>query len=272
MTWFRLPTDWTTNLRGRVCLYHDQIVMDWFCLLAWCLMAWKAIYCCYKHLVCYTSYYNSSKYLSKKKLSPRVKSLLCQRTGFAFFTLNPQQFLSKFCQDKRSAAGWQGFLRLLAFMYLPGRLCHLFTAKSLFAVTVITAGVARPGWVLAATWVTGELDGNFRTMITSCWACSVNIKGLCRRRYCWVHTTRTQIHGKREHGEEKRQDKRRKIGLKHTRSNRSCSRKANAVIADRLMEITILGRKLFIYPINLRALLNTGCLYTDFASDHSRLN
>lgn len=125
----------------------------------------------------------------------------------------------------------------------------------------MTAGVARPGWVLAATWVTGELDGNLRTMITSCWACSVNIKGLCRRRYCWVHTTRTQIHGKREHGEEKRQDKRRKIGLKHTRSDRSCSSKANAIIVDRLVEITILGRKPFTYPINLRALLSTGCLY-----------
>lgn len=70
--------------------------------------------------------------------------------------------------------------------YSPGRLCHLFTAKSLLAVTVMTAGVAKPGWVLAATWVTGELEGNFRTMMTSCWAWSVNIKGLCRRRYCWV--------------------------------------------------------------------------------------
>lgn len=157
-------------------------------------------------------------------------------------------------------------------MYLPGRLCHLLTAKSLLAVTVITAGVARPGWVLAATWVTGELDGNLRTMITSCWACSVNIKGLCRRRYCWVHTTRTQIHGKREHGEEKRQDKRRKTELKPKRSDRSCSRKANATIVDRLVETTILGKKPCTYPINLRALLNTGCLYTDFLTDHSRLN
>lgn len=72
----------------------------------------------------------------------------------------------------------------MTFLDLPGRLCHLFTANSLFAVTVITAGAARPGWVLAATWVTGELEGNFRTMITSCCAWSVNIKGLCRRRYC----------------------------------------------------------------------------------------
>lgn len=60
----------------------------------------------------------------------------------------------------------------------------MFTAKSLFAVTVMTAGVAKPGWVLAATWVTGELEGNFRTMMTSCWAWSVNINGLCRKRYC----------------------------------------------------------------------------------------
>ena len=60
----------------------------------------------------------------------------------------------------------------------------MFTAKSLLAVTVMTAGVAKPGWVVAAPWVTGEVEGNFRTMMTSCWAWSVNIKGLCRRRYC----------------------------------------------------------------------------------------
>ena len=75
-------------------------------------------------------------------------------------------------------------------LHLPGRLCHLFMANSRLAVTVITAGVASPGWVLAATCVTGELEGNFRTMITSCWAWSVNINGLCRRRYCWVGKTR----------------------------------------------------------------------------------
>lgn len=69
-------------------------------------------------------------------------------------------------------------------------MCHLFTANSLLAVTVITAGVTRPGWVLAATWVTGELDGNFRTMMTSCWAWSVNINGLCRRRHYWMGMTR----------------------------------------------------------------------------------
>lgn len=46
------------------------------------------------------------------------------------------------------------------------------------------AGDVRPGWVLAATWVTGELDGNFSTMMTSCCICSVNISGVCRRRYC----------------------------------------------------------------------------------------
>lgn len=226
----------------------------------------------YKPLVCYISCCNSSDHLSKEKLSPHGKSLLCQWTGFVFSTLNPQQFCSKLWPDKRSAAGWQGFLRLPALMHLPGRLCHLLTAKSLLAVTVITAGVARPGWVLAATCVTGELDGNFRTMITSCWACSVNIKGLCRRRYCWVHTTRTQIHGKREHGEEKRQDKRRKIELKTTRSDRSCSRKANAIVSGKACGNNILGRKPCLHPINLRALLNTGCLYTDFATDHSRLN
>lgn len=45
------------------------------------------------------------------------------------------------------------------------------------------AAEARPGCVLAATYVTGELDGNFSTMMTSCCICSVNIIGVCRRRY-----------------------------------------------------------------------------------------
>lgn len=51
-------------------------------------------------------------------------------------------------------------------------------------MTVMMAGAVSPDWVLAATWVTGELDGNFRTMITSCCICSVNMSGVCRRRYC----------------------------------------------------------------------------------------
>ena len=92
-------------------------------------------------------------------------------------------------------------------LHLPGRLCHLFMANSRLAVTVITAGAASPGWVLAATWVTGELEGNFRTMITSCWAWSVNINGLCRRRYCWVGKTRskyTRRKDRRERGCRKR--------------------------------------------------------------------
>lgn len=66
----------------------------------------------------------------------------------------------------------------------PVKPCHLLTAKRRLAVTVMMAGDVRPGWVLAATWVTGELDGNFNTMITSCCICSVNISGVCRRRYC----------------------------------------------------------------------------------------
>lgn len=95
----------------------------------------------------------------------------------------------------------------LGISYSPGRLCHLFTAKSLLAVTVMTAGVAKPGWVLAATWVTGEFEGNFRTMMTSCWAWSVNINGLCRRRYCWVDRQDPSKQGEdkeREDTEEKR--------------------------------------------------------------------
>lgn len=93
------------------------------------------------------------------------------------------------------------------FFYLPGRLCHLFTANSLLAVTVITAGVAKPGCVLAATWVTGELEGNLRTMITSCWAWSVNINGLCRRRYYWVGMTRPKdINEKEKTKEDKKRE------------------------------------------------------------------
>ncbi len=66
----------------------------------------------------------------------------------------------------------------------PVKPCHLLTEKRRLAVTVMMAGDVRPGCVLAVTWVTGELDGNFRTMITSCCICSVNIRGVCRRRYC----------------------------------------------------------------------------------------
>ena len=69
----------------------------------------------------------------------------------------------------------------------PVKPCHLLTAKRRLAVTVMMAGDVRPGWVLAATWVTGELDGNFSTMMTSCCICSVNISGVCRRRYCSGH-------------------------------------------------------------------------------------
>lgn len=66
----------------------------------------------------------------------------------------------------------------------PVRPCHLLTAKRRLAVTVMMADEVRPCCVLAATWVTGEFDGNFNTMITSCCICSVNISGVCRRRYC----------------------------------------------------------------------------------------
>lgn len=62
--------------------------------------------------------------------------------------------------------------------------CHLLTANRRLAVTVMMAGDVRAAWVLAAMWVTGEFDGNFSTIITSCCICSVNISGVCRRRYC----------------------------------------------------------------------------------------
>lgn len=61
------------------------------------------------------------------------------------------------------------------------------------------AGDVRPGWVLAATWVTGEFEGNFSTMMTSCCIWSVNIMGVCRRRYCSNPTGRK----KTQHGAER---------------------------------------------------------------------
>ena len=81
----------------------------------------------------------------------------------------------------------------------PVKPCHLLTAKRRLAVTVMMAGDVRPGWGLAATRVTGELDGNFSTMMTSCCICSVNISGVCRRRYCSGPQD-----GQRGRGEERR--------------------------------------------------------------------
>lgn len=62
-------------------------------------------------------------------------------------------------------------------------------------MTVMMAAEVRPGCVLAATYVTGELDGNFSTMITSCCICSVNISGVCRRRYYFRGWTTRQRRG-----------------------------------------------------------------------------
>lgn len=75
---------------------------------------------------------------------------------------------------------------------LPTVLCHLFTANSRLQVTVTTAGMVRWGSVLAATCVTGEFDGNLRTIITSCCIWSLNISGLCGRKHCWVERRREQ--------------------------------------------------------------------------------
>lgn len=70
--------------------------------------------------------------------------------------------------------------------HIPTVLCHRFTANSLLQVTVTTAGMVRWGSVFAATWVTGEFDGNFSTMITSCCIWSLNMSGLCGRKHCWI--------------------------------------------------------------------------------------
>lgn len=80
----------------------------------------------------------------------------------------------------------------------PVKPCHLLTAKRRLAVTVMMAGTVKPGWVLAATWVTGELDGNFSTIMTSCCICSVNISGVCRRRYCSGPPDGTEATGHRK--------------------------------------------------------------------------
>lgn len=65
---------------------------------------------------------------------------------------------------------------------LPTVLFHRLTANRRLQVTVTTAGMVRWGRVFAATWVTGELDGNFKTMMTSCCSWSLNMRGLWRRR------------------------------------------------------------------------------------------
>lgn len=71
-------------------------------------------------------------------------------------------------------------------LHSPTVLCHRLTANRRLQVTVTTAGMVRWGRVLAATCVTGELDGNFSTMMTSCCIWSLNIRGLCGRKHYWV--------------------------------------------------------------------------------------
>lgn len=85
--------------------------------------------------------------------------------------------------------------------YSPTVLCQRLTANRRPQVTVTTAGIARCGSVLAATWVTGELEGNFSTMMTSCCICSLNMSGLCGRKHWW--RDRAWRRGEREHGEDK---------------------------------------------------------------------
>lgn len=84
-------------------------------------------------------------------------------------------------------------------LYSPTVLCQRLTANKRLQVTVTTAGIARWGNVLAATWVTGELEGNFSTMMTSCCICSLNMSGLCGRKHWW--RDRAWRRGEREHGE-----------------------------------------------------------------------
>lgn len=67
----------------------------------------------------------------------------------------------------------------------PTVLCQRLTANSRLHVTVTAAGMLRWGSVLAATWVTGELEGNLSTMMTSCCIWSLNISGLWGRKHWW---------------------------------------------------------------------------------------
>lgn len=67
----------------------------------------------------------------------------------------------------------------------PTVLCQRLTANNRLHVTVTAAGMLRWGSVLAATWVTGELEGNLSTMMTSCCIWSLNISGLWGRKHWW---------------------------------------------------------------------------------------
>lgn len=98
----------------------------------------------------------------------------------------------------------------------PAKPCHLLTAKRRLAVTVMMAGTVKPVWVFAATWVTGELDGNFSTIMTSCCICSVNISGVCRRRYCSGPRDRTEAIRQEGRAEEPQQRKK-KTGRRRRR-------------------------------------------------------
>lgn len=49
---------------------------------------------------------------------------------------------------------------------------------------VVTAGLGTAGWVLAAMWMTGELDRNFIIIHTSSWTVE-NIIGVCNAIHSW---------------------------------------------------------------------------------------
>lgn len=49
---------------------------------------------------------------------------------------------------------------------------------------VVTAGLGTAGWVLAAMWMTGELDRNFMIIHTSSWTVE-NIIGVCNAIPSW---------------------------------------------------------------------------------------
>lgn len=89
---------------------------------------------------------------------------------------------------------WCGTLLCMwAELHSPTVLCHRLTANRRLQVTVTTAGIVRWGRVLAATWVTGELEGNFNTIMTSCCIWSLNIRGLCGRKHYWVEERKDKV-------------------------------------------------------------------------------
>lgn len=98
MMWFRLPSHWKTNSREKS-VTLSQSSSDYILLLSSCIVPdglESNLLLLQTFWVLRTLLHNSSYYFFKEKLSPHVKSMLCQSTGLALRTLNLKQFCSKF--------------------------------------------------------------------------------------------------------------------------------------------------------------------------------